>query len=66
MNAMSMVRVGRERTERVERRRETQLDAVGEPGPLPCPPGDGGPVLADVAAQQPAAGLSARAMQIDE
>ena len=48
--------VGRQRAQRLERRGDAQFDAVREAGALPRRPGPRREVLADVAAQQTAAG----------
>ena len=47
--------LGRQAPQRLQRRGDAQVDAVGHAGSLPVRPGDGGPLLGDVAAQQPPA-----------
>ena len=47
--------LGGQRPQRVDRRRDAQLDPVGDARPRPTRPADRGPLLAHVAAEQPAA-----------
>jgi hypothetical protein len=66
MKTISMRGSAGKRLQRLDRRADPEVDALGHPGTLPVLPGDGGSLVTGVAGEQASAGGEAPAMQIDE